>query len=90
MLLLVTEMGEIVVKVPEDIKHKMDIFPKVDWSKKLEEVVSQELKRQLLLRLADKAFERSELTEEDALRLGEEVKESLHNRFKKEHPEEYG
>lgn len=85
----VVVMAEVTIAIPEDVKHKMELLPEVDWSRKLEEAVAQELKRQLLLMLADKAFERSELREEDALLLGEKVKASVHNRFRNEHPEEY-
>ncbi len=82
-------MAEIVINVPEDIKRKMESFPEVNWSQKLQEIISEELKRQMLISTANKVFSRSELNEKDALELGEKVKDALHKRFKKEHPEEY-
>ena len=82
-------MTEIVINIPEDLKRKMDKFPQIDWSQKLQEIISEELKRQILINAANKVFSKSDLGEADALELGEKVKQSLHKRFKEEHSEEY-
>lgn len=82
-------MPEVNIELPEDVERKMKAFPEVDWSKKAEEAITEELKRHLLLKLADETFKNSELSEEDVLKLGKEAKESMHKKFKKEHPERY-
>ncbi len=55
--------------------------PEVEWSEIAKETFLQEVKRQVLLRKLDKIFEHSELTDEDALRLGEKVKETGYKKY---------
>jgi len=62
------------VLIPQDIKEKMGEFPDVDWSRLLREAVEQELKRRALLTMLDKMFEKSVLTDEDALELGRKLR----------------
>jgi hypothetical protein len=70
----VVEVAEI--KLPEELKHKMELFPEVNWSAVAEEAISEKVQKLALVRVLDKMLEKSELTEGDALRLGEEVKEA--------------
>ena len=74
--------AEIRFKVPGKLKGKMEEFPEVEWSEIVKETFLQEVKRQVLLKKLDKIFERSELTDEDALRLGEQVKEAGYKELK--------
>ena len=55
--------------------------PQVEWSEIAKETFLQEVKRQVLLNKLDKIFEHSELTDEDALRLGEKVKEAGYKKY---------
>jgi len=81
---VVVEMGEAEVrfKIPVELKEEMEEFSGVKWSEIVKETFLQEVKRQVLLRKLDKIFEHSELTDEDALRLGEEVKEAGYKELK--------
>jgi len=54
----------------------------LEWSEIAKETFLQEVKRQVLLKKLDKIFEHSELTDEDALRLGEKVKEAGYKELK--------
>ncbi len=69
--------AEVRFRVPIGLKEEMEKFPEVEWSE-----IFQEVKRQVLLRKLDKIFEHSELTDGDALRLGEEVKEAGYKELK--------
>lgn len=81
-------MGELVVKVPEDIREEVEKHPEVNWSEVIGRAVKEELeeraKRKLILTALGKILEDSKLTEEDALKLGEELKESMWKRYEEE------
>jgi len=81
---VIEEMAEAEVrfKVPRGLKEEMEEFPEVEWSELAKETFLQEVKRQVLLKKLDKIFEHSELTDEDALRLGEKVKEAGYKELK--------
>ena len=74
--------AEVRFRVPIGLKEEMEKFPEVEWSEIAKETFLQEVKRQVLLRKLDKIFEHTELTDEDALRLGEEVKEAGYKELK--------
>ncbi|HJH26770.1 MAG TPA: hypothetical protein C5S37_08355 [Methanophagales archaeon] len=74
--------AEVKFMVPIGLKEEMEKFPEVEWSEIAKETFFLEVKRQVLLRKLDKIFEHSELTDEDALRLGEKVKEAGYKELK--------
>lgn len=73
-------MVNITLSVPEDLKKEMEKFPEMNWSVIFREVIK---KRILLLKQIREFTKDSELTEEDAIRLGREVNKSLHERYEK-------
>lgn len=70
-------MVSLTLSVPEDMKHEMDQFPEMNWS----EIARAAIKKRLLLMRRIREFSKeSELTEEDAVRIGRKVNEGLMKR----------
>lgn len=77
-------MPNITVSVPLELKKRMGQLPELNWSEITREFLVGKVKRALLLKKLDKILEDSELTEQDALKLGEEVKKSMLKRYQAE------
>ena len=82
-------MAEVVVNIPENIKHRMEMFPGIKWSDVFKEVIvsktfeeelrkSKKMQRAVFEGLASK----SKLTEEDALELGKKINEGMVDELK--------
>jgi hypothetical protein len=71
-------MVTMTLAVPEDLKHKMDSFPELNWS----EVARQAFKQKIIdLEILNRFVKNSRLTEKDALELGAKVSKSLAKRY---------
>jgi len=71
-------MVTMTLAVPEDLKHKMDSFPELNWS----EVARQAFKQKITdLEILNRFVKNSRLTEKDALELGAKVSKSLAKRY---------
>ena len=71
-------MVTMTLAVPEDLKHKMDSFPELNWS----EVARQAFKQKITdLEILNRFVKNSRLTERDALELGAKVSKSLAKRY---------
>lgn len=77
-------MPNITLSIPEELKKEIDKLQETNWSEAVREFLSEKVKRALLLKKLDKMLENSELTEEDCLKLGEELKERIWRRHKEE------
>ena len=77
-------MPNLTLSIPTELKSEMDELPELNWSEIVRELLSEKVKRALLLKKLDKMLEKSELTEEDCIRMGREAKESMHKKFLKE------
>lgn len=77
-------MVSVAVRISDDLKSIINELPWINWSELAREEVLERAKRHLLLKKLDKMLEKSELTEEDCLRLGEKVKEGMWKRYKEE------
>ena len=62
----------------------MEELPETNWSKVIRQLLAERVKRASLLKKLDKLLENSEITEEDCLRLGRELKERVWQRHKEE------
>jgi len=67
-------MTNITLAVPEDIKKEMDKFPEINWS---EIARASIIKRISFLKEMNKLLKDSEMTEEDAIRLGRKVNKAI-------------
>jgi len=73
-------MVSITLSVPLELKKEMEVFPEMNWS----EVARQAIARKLFMLRKFREFSKeSKLTEEDALRLGNEVSAAVSNRHKR-------
>jgi len=73
-------MVNITLSVPEDLKREMEKFPEMNWSVIFREVIR---KRLMLLKQIKEFSRDSELTEEDAIRIGRKINKSLHERYER-------
>ena len=71
-------MVSITLAVPSELKHDMDEFPEINWSHVAREAIRRKI---VLLRRFREFTSKSELTDEDAIRLGREVS----NKVAKQH-----
>lgn len=68
------------LSVPTDLKKEMDKFPELNWS----EVARKAIRNQLHIMKQIREFTKdSELTEEDAIRLGRKVNKAVARRHRK-------
>jgi hypothetical protein len=64
-------MVTITLAVPEELKKKMDQFPEMNWSEVARQAFAKKVEQLGILR---KFTRDSEITEEDAIRMGREIK----------------
>lgn len=77
-------MPNITLSISDELKKQLDQLPELNISEAVRRFLSEKAKRELLLKKFDEMFKDSELTDEDALRLGRELKERAWKRYKKE------
>lgn len=77
-------MATVTLTVSEELKSEFKGFSWVNWSETAREELLDDLRRQKVLQKLDKMLEKSELTEEDCIRLGRELKERVWKRHKQE------
>ncbi len=71
-------MVSLTLSVPEELKKKMDRFGIINWSAVARGAIEEKI---VMLEQMDKLLANSKLTEEDALRLGREVKRGIAKRL---------
>lgn len=72
-------MVSMTLAIPEELKKEMDEFPEMNWS----EIARQAIKKRIYMLKQIREFTKdSELTEEDAIRLGREVNKKLARRYR--------
>ena len=71
-------MVTLTLAVPEELKHKMDSFPEMNWSEVARQAFKQKVEDMEFLR---KFKSKSTFTEKDALRLGAEVSRKVSKRL---------
>jgi len=79
-------MREIVVKIPEDIAKEIENLEKIDVSSVVNRFLIEKISELVKMK---KILEKSELTEEKAKELAEEVNEALYKRYKKLYEQEF-
>lgn len=71
-------MVSVTLSVPDEMKAEMDEHPEINWS----EVARQSIERKLAeLRLLKTFKAESDLTEEEAIELGRELKAQMSERY---------
>lgn len=72
-------MVSITLAVPAELKEDMDKFPEMNWSAVAREAIKQKI---ILLKKFRDFTKDSTMTQEDALRLGNEVSKAVAKRHK--------
>ena len=82
---MVIEVDTMSVEIPDELKAEVKKNPDVRWSEVVGRAIKHELEeraeRRLILMALDKILENSTLTDEDCLRLGDELKERVWKRY---------
>ncbi len=72
-------MTNITLSIPEDLKREMEKFPEINWS----EVARDSIKKKIAQLTFLKGFKMdSDISVDDALKLGQEVNQLLVKRYK--------
>lgn len=72
-------MTNLTLSIPSELKEEMEKFPEINWSEVARESIRQKIRELNFL----KGFTMdSEITSEDALKMGKEVKELLAKHYK--------
>jgi len=81
-------MEEIKLKISEDLMKELKKFPDLKLSEIVERALRKEIeerkKTELLLTALNKILKGSKMTDKDALKLGEEIKEKMWKRYEAE------
>jgi hypothetical protein len=77
----VKHMVSLTLAVPEDMKKQMDKYSEINWSAVARNAI---MKRLDWLAEMDKLTAKSELTDEDTIRLGRKVNKAVAKRYLKE------
>jgi polyhydroxyalkanoate synthesis regulator phasin len=73
-------MVEIKIEVPKELEVGAKMLGKEELSRIVCEVLKEQLSRELMFKLADELLKESKLTDELALRFGDELKERVAKR----------
>lgn len=74
-------MPNITVSVSPGLKKKLDEFREVSWSRVVEQLLAEKIRRMELLAKLDKVLVNSKLTEKDAIELGKKLKKDIYKKF---------
>lgn len=74
-------MMELKIEIPEKVKQE---FPDVEWAEVAERAVLEEFRKLATVKLFDELFKHSKLTDEDCLKLSNEVNRAVRLRIEKE------
>jgi hypothetical protein len=75
-------MANITLSLPDEFKLKMDKFAWLNWSEIARDAFVKRMKQLELLERLGKDFEKSELTDEDCIKLGRKLKEDIWKKYK--------
>lgn len=76
----VVEMANMTLSIPEDLFKKMKKHKELKWSEIARQAFEKKLRE---IELAESLLSKSELKEEDAERIGHEIKARIRKRFSK-------
>ena len=76
-------MVSVTLKITNEFKELINKLSWVNWSEITREEAIKRLEEEITIDEFKRIVSKSKLTDEDALRLGREVNEALHKRYKK-------
>ncbi len=77
-------MPNITLSLPEEIKRKMEEFPEINWSALVKKYLEAKISRLIWKEQMLKQLESEKEFDEEALRIGDKIKENVWKRLKKE------
>ena len=77
-------MPNITLSLSEEIKRKMEEFPEINWSALIKKYLEAKLSRLIWKEQMLKQLESEKEFDEEALRIGDKIKENVWKRLKKE------
>ncbi len=77
-------MVSITLSVPEKIRELMKQFPEVNWSGFVRAAIESKVKKLIWKEEMLKQLEEEEKYDQEALRIGDKIKEAMWKRYKKE------
>ncbi len=77
-------MPNITLSLPEELKHKMEEFPEINWSALIRRYVESKVNRLVWKEQMLRQLEPEREFDEEALRLGDKIKQGVWERLKKE------
>jgi hypothetical protein len=72
-------VATITLSIPDVLLKEMDVSKEINWSEVAREAIRIKINQ---LRMLRAITSRSQLSQEDALELGKQINESLHQRYK--------
>lgn len=72
-------MPNMTIRIPEDLRDELDAHPEINWSEVARQSMWEYVRK---LRVADEIASMSELTEEEATRLSEDVKRDIAEHYR--------
>lgn len=75
-------MVSITLSVPKELKQKMDAFSWLNWSALAREAFEKRMKQLEILDKLEKDVANSELTDEDCIKLGRELRQAISKKYK--------
>lgn len=76
-------MSNITLSVPEEIKHKMEKFPEINWSALIKKFLESKVERLVWKEQMLKGLEIEREFDEQALLIGNKIKEDIWKKLKK-------
>ncbi len=70
-------MPTVAIKIPYDLKNRMEKHKEIDWDELVQKAIKTQLSR---IELADSLSSSSQLTEDEALEIGEDIKKGMAKR----------
>ena len=67
-------MTNLTLSIPDDLKAKMSDFPEINWSEVARQAIIEKTR---VLEQMQQLLSRSTLTEQDALKIGQEIKRRM-------------
>ena len=77
-------MPNITLSLSEEIKRKMEEFPEINWSALIKKYLEAKISRLIWKEQMLKELESEKEFDEEALRIGDKIKENVWKRLKKE------
>jgi len=72
-------MVSLTLSIPEEIKHKMERFPEINWSEVARSSIIEKIKK---FELAEILVSRSKLTEKDIKEIGDKIRRGIAKKHK--------